>query len=54
MPKLNYNLKKFLSCTSSGLETIYEENESENDENAAPDTSKQEFSKNLYIILEEE
>jgi hypothetical protein len=53
MPKLNYNLKKFLSCTSSGLETIYEENEIENDENV-PDTSKQEFSKNLYIILEEE
>ena len=53
MPKLNYNLKKFLSCTSSGLETIYEENESENDE-TAPDTSKQDFSNNLYIILEEE
>ena len=27
MPKNNYKLKKFLSCISSTLETIYEENE---------------------------
>lgn len=27
MPKYNYKLKKFLSCTSSSLETIYEEDE---------------------------
>jgi hypothetical protein len=29
MPKPNYKLKKFLTCISSGLATIYEEQDSE-------------------------
>ena len=30
MPKPNYKLKKFLTCISSTLETIYEEQDLEN------------------------
>ena len=56
MPKLNSKLKKFLICTSSGLETILEvanedaeESEEYNSKNLKPD-----FSNNLYVISEEE